>query len=68
MNSIEYMVDNSGMLELRSKDYTLRLLDKKKLDENKIKWQLINITFPVLLVIVCGFIYQYIRRRKYQSA
>jgi len=68
MNSIEYLVDNSGMLELRSKDYTLRLLDKKKLDENKTKWQLINIILPILLVIVCGFVYQYIRKRKYQQA
>jgi ABC-2 type transport system permease protein len=66
MNAIEYLVDNSGMLELRSKDYTLRLLDKKKLDEDKTKWQLINIVAPVLLVILCGFIYQYIRKRKYQ--
>lgn len=67
MNSIEYLVDNSGMLELRSKDYTLRLLDKKKLDEDKTTWQFTNIVVPILLVIICGFIYQYLRKRKYQS-
>lgn len=68
MNSIEYLVDNSGMLELRGKDYTLRLLDKKKLDESKTMWQSINIILPVLLIIICGFIYQYARKRKYQLA
>jgi len=68
MNAIEYLVDNSGMLELRSKDYTLRLLDKKKLDEEKTQWQLINIVVPILLVIVCGFVYNFVRKRKYQGA
>ncbi|MBS1598948.1 MAG: gliding motility-associated ABC transporter substrate-binding protein GldG [Bacteroidetes bacterium] len=67
MNSIEYLVDNSGMLELRSKDYTLRLLDKKKLEEDKSTWQLVNIIVPILIVVVFGFIYQYVRKRKYQN-
>ena len=68
MNAIEYLVDNSGILELRGKDYTLRLLDKKKLDEDKTKWQFVNIASPVLFIILCGFIFQYIRRRKFQGA
>jgi ABC-2 type transport system permease protein len=68
MNSIEYLVDNSGILEARGKDFTLRLLDKKKLEENKSTWQMINIGFPLLLVIVVGGIYQFTRRRKYQQA
>ena len=66
MNAIESLVDSSGILELRGKDYTLRLLDKKKLDEDKTTWQFINIAVPVLLVILSGFIYQFARRRKYQ--
>jgi len=67
MNAIEYLVDNSGMLELRSKDYTLRLLDKKKLDEEKTQWQLINIMVPILLVIISGFVYNFVRKRRYQQ-
>jgi len=66
MNSIESLVDSSGILELRGKDYTLRLLDKKKLDEGKSRWQFINIAVPILLVILSGFVYQFIRKRKYQ--
>lgn len=65
MNCIEYLVDNSGILETRSKDLTLRLLDKKKLDAEKTKWQLVNIIVPLLLVILFGTVYQFIRRRKY---
>lgn len=66
-NCIEYMTDNSGILETRSKDYTLRLIDKKKLEDGKLKWQVINIILPIILVIVAGVIYQLVRRRRYGS-
>ncbi len=65
MNCIEYLVDNSGILETRSKDLSLRLLDKKKLETDKTKWQLINILVPLLLVILFGSLYQFMRKRKY---
>ena len=35
LNCIEYLTSSSGILETRSKDYTLRLLDAKKIDSNK---------------------------------
>lgn len=65
MNCVEYLVDNSGILETRSKDLTLRLLDKKKLETDKTTWQLINIIAPLLLVILMGSLYQFFRKRKY---
>lgn len=68
MNCIEYLVDNSGILETRSKDLTLRLLDKKKLETDKTTWQLINLIAPLLLVIAAGGLYQFIRKRKYSGS
>lgn len=65
MNCVEYLVDNSGILETRGKDITLRLLDKKKLEAGKTKWQLINILVPLLLVLLGGGLFQFLRRRKY---
>jgi ABC-2 type transport system permease protein len=67
MNCIEYLVDNTGILETRSKDLTLRLLDKEKMEEGKTQWQLINIIAPLLLVIAVGGLYQFLRKRKYQA-
>ena len=66
MNSLEYLVDNSGIMEARAKDFTLRLLDKKKLEENKSTWQLLNIGLPIIVILLFGFIYQLIRNRKFQ--
>jgi gliding-associated putative ABC transporter substrate-binding component GldG len=65
MNSVEYLVDNSGILETRSKDFTLRLLDKKKLEEQKSTWQLVNIISPLVLVLLFGGLYQFFRKRKF---
>lgn len=67
LNCVEYLVNPSGILETRSKDYTLRLLDPEKVENEKSQWQLINIAVPVLLVVLFGFIYQTVRKRKYQS-
>ncbi|MBL0133263.1 MAG: gliding motility-associated ABC transporter substrate-binding protein GldG [Chitinophagaceae bacterium] len=66
LNSLEYLVNNSGILETRSKDFTLRLLDPKKVESDKTFWQIINIGGPVLLILLFGAIFQALRKRKYQ--
>ncbi len=66
-NSLEYLVNPSNILETRSKEYTLRLLDPRRVDEQRTTWQLINIALPVLLIILFGFIYQQLRKRKYAA-
>jgi len=66
-NCLEYLVNPSGILETRAKDFTLRLLDLKKVKEQKTTWQFINIALPVLLVVLLGVIYQQVRRKKYAA-
>jgi ABC-2 type transport system permease protein len=64
-NCIEYMVNPSGILETRSKDFTLRLLDPAKVEADRSFWQFINIGLPILLVIAGGYLYQFLRKRKF---
>ena len=66
-NCFEYLVNPSGVLETRSKDFTLRLLDPAKVEKDRSFWQFINIGLPILLVILGGYIYQFLRRRRYAS-
>jgi ABC-2 type transport system permease protein len=66
-NCLDYCVHPTGILEARSKDYSLRLLDPEKTDEDRSFWQLINIASPLLVIIICGLIFQYIRKRKYNT-
>jgi gliding-associated putative ABC transporter substrate-binding component GldG len=66
-NCVEYLVNPSGILEARAKDYTLRLLDPSKVDMDRGFWQFINIGLPLILVVLGGYVYQLIRKRKYQG-
>lgn len=67
LNCIEYLTNQSGILSTRSKTYVLRLLDPAKLEEEKPKWQLINVGVPVAMILVFAFIYQAIRNRRYAA-
>ena len=65
LNSVEYMMDNAGILDARSKRVKLRLLDNAKLFDYKLTLRLINVVLPLLLLVAFGFIYNYIRKKKY---
>ncbi|HNU88269.1 MAG TPA: gliding motility-associated ABC transporter substrate-binding protein GldG [Ferruginibacter sp.] len=64
-NCLDYLINSSGLAEAKAKDYTLRLLDKKRVDGERTNWQLINIAIPVVLVILFALLYQFVRKRKY---
>lgn len=64
-NSLEYLLNPSGILETRAKNFTLRLLDPVKTRDQKTFWQLINIAVPILLVLLSAVAYQAIRKRQY---
>jgi gliding-associated putative ABC transporter substrate-binding component GldG len=64
-NCIEYLINDAGLSEARAKDYTLRLLDPKKTDEQRTTWQIINLALPIILILFFGIFYQWWRKRKY---
>jgi len=65
VNCLNYLVDDKGIMELRSRELKLRLLNSAKVKSEKLKWQIINIAGPIMLIIFAGLIYSYIRRRAY---
>lgn len=67
INAIEYLLDDYGLIESRSKSVKLRLLDQVELQNNKAKWQMINILGPLLLVLLFGLLFNFWRRRKYSQ-
>jgi ABC-2 type transport system permease protein len=67
INCIEYLTNPSGILSTRSKNFVLRLLDPAKIENEKTKWQLINVGVPVVLILAFAFVYQALRNKKYAS-
>jgi hypothetical protein len=67
INCIEYLTNESGILTARGKTLTLRLLDPAKVEEEKTKWQMINVGIPVILILGFALIYQTLRNKKYAA-
>ena len=64
-NAISYLVDGEGIIEIRSRELKIRLLDMNKVNNDALLWQLVNVILPSAIMIVLGFILAFIRKRKY---
>ena len=67
MNCINYLLDDSGLINIRSKDVELPLLDKEKVYENYTATQFITIGLPILILLIFGLVFTFIRKRKYSK-
>jgi len=65
MNTINYLLDDSGLLQLRSKTIQLQYLDKEKAYNERTFWQSINVVIPLVILAFFGIIYTFIRKKKY---
>jgi ABC-type uncharacterized transport system involved in gliding motility auxiliary subunit len=65
LNAIDYLVNDNGLFESRNKTVVLRLLDKQKVADKKIYWQLATIAGPILLLILLGSLVVFWRKKKY---
>lgn len=66
LNSVNYLLDDTGLLNIRSKKIEINFLDKQKAFEEANKWQFINIVFPLIILALFGFLFYYLRLKKYQ--
>lgn len=66
LNCIEYMTDDAGLLEARTKDTKLRLLDSNRVKSEEKMWQFVNIGIPVILVLIFASVYIFFRKRRYE--
>ena len=67
LNAVDYLTEGSDLITIRSRELKLRLLDNTYLKSNELKWKLINVAIPPLLVIIFGIIYFFIRKKRFTS-
>ncbi len=65
LHSIDYMLDPDGLITARTKQISIRQLDKVRIQEERTQWQLLNLLLPVGLVALFGGIRYGLRRRKF---
>lgn len=68
MNTIYFLNDERGVMQLRNRTLKLRLLDAVKLREEKAFWQWLNVLAPLLLIVLLGVLYNGVRRYRYSRS
>lgn len=67
MNCVNYLLDDTGLINIRSKDVDLPLLDKEKVYQNYTWAQILTIGLPILILFVFGLVFTYLRKRAYSK-
>ena len=66
-NAISYLVDGEGLIDIRSRELKIRLLDTTKVDQQRTLWQVVNTVVPIGLIIILGLVLAWIKKRKYSK-
>jgi len=67
LNAIDWLADDYNLISARNKEVKLRLLDKARIKKEKLRWQLINIALPIILVLSLGVLLFYRRKKRFAS-
>ena len=65
INAMHYLTDKSSLISIRGKEVKMRVLDRSRLAQERVKWQVINLLVPVVFIMFFGLMKNMIRRRKY---
>ncbi|WP_445457737.1 gliding motility-associated ABC transporter substrate-binding protein GldG [Flavobacterium sp. HNIBRBA15423] len=67
MNCVNYLLDDTGLINIRSKDVNLPLLDKEKVYQNYSWAQMITVGLPIVILALFGFLFTYLRKKTYSK-
>ena len=65
LNSVHYLLDDSGLLKLRAKSLQIQFLDKERAFEERSYWQILNLIMPLTLLFIFGWFFNFLRKRRY---
>ncbi len=66
MNLIDYLMDDEGIIQSRTKEIKIRPLDKVRIKEERLKWQIVNLVVPILLLLAFGLVKTLVRKKQNQ--
>lgn len=64
-NALDYLLDDSNLMELRNRNIEERLLDRQRITEEKSNWQWLNLLFPLAIIGILGGVFFWLRKRKF---
>ena len=67
LNTVNYLLDDSGLINIRTRQIAVPFLDEQKTAAQRNLWQTLNLLLPLALLAIFGFAFSYYRRRKYRG-
>jgi len=65
LNAADFLLDDTGLINVRSRELKIRLLDNNKIQSDRVIWQIVNTGLPVVLILIAGLLYSWVRRKKH---
>ncbi|GAB5400329.1 MAG: gliding motility-associated ABC transporter substrate-binding protein GldG [Aureisphaera sp.] len=66
LNTVNYLLDDSGLINIRTKQIAIPFLDPQKTAQERTFWQMMNLLLPLGLLGIFGIFFQWYRRKKYR--
>ena len=65
LNTVNFLLDDNGLINIRSKEVAIAVMDPEKIVAQRLKWQLTNILIPIVLLAFFGLSFRWFRKRRY---
>lgn len=67
LNCVDYLLEEDALIDIRTREVKMRLLDAQKINKERSFWQILNILIPVLVILLFGLIKYKLRKNKYTN-
>lgn len=65
LNTVNYLLDDSGLVDIRTKEISLAFLNRDKVAAEREMWQMVTIIVPLIILALFGLAFNYFRKRSY---
>jgi ABC-2 type transport system permease protein len=66
LNTVNFLLDDTGLINIRTKKISIPFLDPQKVQESRSLWQGVHLVLPLVALGILGFLFTFLRKKKYQ--
>lgn len=64
-NALDYLLDDANLMLLRNRNIEMRLLDQKRIHEDRQQWQWLNLLLPLAVIGLLAGVFYWLRQKKF---